>query len=68
MPTSRQIAFLSTSIAAGLVAAIIALSLQPDKTAEVMQSAPPPTVISSGPASYADAVKKAAPSVVNIYT
>ncbi|MES9903210.1 MAG: Do family serine endopeptidase, partial [Sedimenticola sp.] len=30
--------------------------------------APPPTVISSGPASYADAVKKAAPSVVNIYT
>ncbi|MES9899796.1 MAG: Do family serine endopeptidase [Sedimenticola sp.] len=68
MQTTKLIAFLSTSIAAGLVAAIIALGLQPDNTPEVMQPTQPPVSAGSGPVSYADAVKKAAPSVVNIYT
>ncbi len=68
MPTTKLIAFLSTSIAAGLIAAIIALNLQSGSTPEVLQPIQAPMTTGSGPVSYADAVKKAAPSVVNIYT
>ncbi len=74
MPTmkfQRILTFLAVSIGAGLIAAFIALQLLPEEE----QSSPGrlPTVIRSnvpenGPASYANAVAAAAPSVVNIFT
>jgi Do/DeqQ family serine protease len=66
---------LFTIITAALAGALVALFLAP----EIIQTTPPepqfnkqavPTALAreSGPVSYADAVRKAAPSVVNVYT
>ena len=65
----RVFSFLFTSVATGLAAAFLVLLLRPDL---VGRQAPAPTQPvqlqrSGGPVSYADAVRLAAPSVVNVY-
>ncbi|WP_210396573.1 Do family serine endopeptidase [Motiliproteus sediminis] len=60
-------------VAAGVIVALVMLSLFPEginprlKTVEVYV-APPAGQSNGGPVSYADAVRRAAPAVVNIYT
>ncbi len=67
--------FALTSILAGLAAALLAISIFVDTAEEAppKDEAKPEAVVqtfalTAGPVSYADAVKKAAPSVVNVYT
>jgi serine protease DegS len=77
MPISKLSRFLLQAVTAGIAAAVVVLFLLPDNGAEQ----PPRPVIEVrhagervaadpglGPVSYADAVRKAAPSVVNIFT
>ncbi len=76
MKFQKFIIFTLTSILAGLAAAFIALSYLQDNqepdALEVKQPPPAPVLQTfapvSGPVSYADAVKIASPSVVNVYT
>lgn len=73
MKIQRFFTFLTTSIVAGLAAAFVILVLNPDllleKNLDITEApAVPATAVQQGPFSYADAVAKAAPSVVNIYT
>jgi serine protease DegS len=69
----RAFSFLFTSIATGLAAAFLVLLLRPDfvgrDQAPLPQPAPKPVLLerSGGPVSYADAVQRAAPSVVNVF-
>jgi serine protease DegS len=71
MKLQRFVIFALTSILSGLAAAFLAIHFflgdteekKPEPEPVVRTFAPTP-----GPASYADAVKKASPSVVNIYT
>jgi serine protease DegS len=70
MKLQRFVIFALTSIASGLAAAFLAMHFFLDTPEE--QPAQPEPVIRTfaptpGPASYADAVNKASPSVVNIY-
>jgi len=72
MKLYRVFTFLFTSIATGLAAAFILLLLRPDLLQEGLQGIgseqpPPLPAVSSGPASYAEAVAHAAPSVVNVF-
>jgi serine protease DegS len=62
----RWFSFLFTSVATGLAAAFLVLLLKPELGS---QSPSPPAALprASGPVSYADAVARAAPSVVNIF-
>jgi Do/DeqQ family serine protease len=64
----RAFSFLCTSVATGLAAAFLVLLLRPDLTGRAAPE-PLPAVIAggSGPVSYADAVQRAAPSVVNVF-
>lgn len=71
MKLYRVFTFLFTSVTTGLAAALIVLLLRPelfqgswlsDTTQEVAR-----VTNGSGPASYADAVAKSAPAVVNVY-
>ncbi len=75
MKLQKFFIFALTSILAGLAAAFLAIqffldtaenqpSEQENKPEQVVQT----FALTSGPVSYADAVKKASPSVVNIYT
>lgn len=71
MKLQRFMIFALTSILSGLAAAFLAMHFFMDSAEE--QPTPPEPVVRTfaptpGPASYADAVKKASPSVVNIYT
>lgn len=64
----RAFAFVFTSVATGLAAAVLLLVMRPD----LLESPPPasPTISlhrDGGPVSYAAAVRRAAPSVVNVY-
>lgn len=73
MKIQRFFTFLITSVLAGLAAAFVILVLNPDllqeQNLEITEApAVAPVVYQSGPYSYANAVAKAAPSVVNIYT
>ncbi|WP_440996875.1 trypsin-like peptidase domain-containing protein [Arhodomonas sp. SL1] len=77
MPTSRIGRFVLRYVIVGALAAAAALWLAPwlgDTTAPVIQvtEAPAPTAqsgaVDRGMASYADAVNRAAPSVVNVYS
>ena len=74
MKIQRFFTFLTTSIVAGLAAAFVILVLNPDLLQEeqdldIKEAVDlPASVYQQGPVSYADAVAKAAPSVVNIYT
>ncbi len=71
MKLQRFMIFALTSILSGLAAAFLAMYFFVD-TAEEQPTPPEPVVRTfaptPGPASYADAVKNASPSVVNIYT
>jgi serine protease DegS len=65
----RAFSFLFTSVATGLAAAFLVLLLQPDIIDRETAPAPKPLLLerSGGPVSYADAVQRAAPSVVNVF-
>lgn len=75
----KSLSFVIKAGAAGMLAALLvvlfimpeqeqATSQPPEQQAAVPAVAQPATPRQSGPVSYADAVEKAAPSVVNIYT
>ncbi len=76
MKLQRFFTFALISIVAGLVAALVVLKLLPQEqpaTPEPEPVAPAPTIYrpstqTVGPASYADAVQRATPAVVNIFT
>jgi len=65
----RAFSFLFTSVATGLAAAFLVLLLRPDFAGRDVAPATTPVLLerSGGPVSYADAVQRAAPSVVNVY-
>ncbi|MCB1726653.1 MAG: trypsin-like peptidase domain-containing protein, partial [Gammaproteobacteria bacterium] len=65
----RAFSFLFTSIATGLAAAFLVLLLRPDFAGRETATPPPPVLLdrTGGPVSYADAVQRAAPSVVNVF-
>ncbi len=63
MKPSRPLFFVTISVVAGLLAAFIAIGLFSGQGARPRLGGP-----MSGPASYADAVQKAVPSVVNIFS
>ena len=66
----RAFTFLFTSVATGLAAAFLVLLLRPDLVGSGRGSTAPRPVLlerSGGPVSYADAVQRAAPSVVNVF-
>ena len=66
----RTFTFVFTSIATGLAAAFLVLVFKPDFLGEPQYSASPVMTLArqEGPVSYADAVQKTAPAVVNIFT
>ena len=66
----RALTYIATSTVAGIAAAYIAVSLFTGPVPESpLQPPPAPTIVrGEGPVSYADAVQKAAPAVVNIFT
>ena len=65
----RAFTFLFTSIATGLAAAFLVLLLRPDLAGRDAPVPPRPILLerAGGPVSYADAVQRAAPSVVNVF-
>jgi len=65
----RAFSFLFTSVATGLAAAFLVLLLRPDLVGQQAQAPAQPIQLqrSGGPVSYADAVQRAAPSVVNVF-
>ncbi|MDJ0738269.1 MAG: trypsin-like peptidase domain-containing protein [Gammaproteobacteria bacterium] len=65
----RAFTFLFTSIATGLAAAFLVLLLRPDFAGRDVTAPAKPLLLdrSGGPVSYADAVQRAAPSVVNVF-
>ncbi|RMG34533.1 MAG: transcriptional regulator, partial [Gammaproteobacteria bacterium] len=65
MKLYRVAAFLFTSIATGLAAALIVLLLRPELLS--VDETPVPPAGTTAPASYADAVAYAAPAVVNVF-
>jgi len=67
MNREKLFQFVSTSIAAGVIAAIIISLFTPGGTQQTMSDFGDQTP-SQGPVSYATAVAKAIPTVVNIYT
>ncbi|MEE9357609.1 trypsin-like peptidase domain-containing protein [Candidatus Vondammii sp. HM_W22] len=71
MQLKKIIVFIFLSVASGLIAAYLAISLFSDSAPDRVELIEPSVQRSradSGPASYADAVALATPSVVNIYT
>ena len=66
----RAFTYIATSTVAGIAAAYIAVSLFTGPAPESgTPTPPPPTIVrGEGPVSYAEAVQKAAPAVVNIFT
>ncbi|VAX06706.1 Outer membrane stress sensor protease DegS [hydrothermal vent metagenome] len=82
MKLRKILSFTLTSVTAGLAAAFVVLVLQPDlltngkphqpsaqpETLQPIIAPPPISRGTSGPVSYADAVNRASPSVVNIFT
>ena len=65
----RAFTFLFTSIATGLAAAFLVLLLRPDLVGRTPAVPAAPSLLerSGGPVSYADAVQRAAPAVVNVF-
>jgi serine protease DegS len=65
----RALSFLFTSVATGLAAAFLVLLLRPDLAGREPAATQPTVTLDrrSGPVSYAAAVQRAAPSVVNIF-
>jgi serine protease DegS len=68
----RGLLFVAGSIVGGLALAFVIVALRPELVRREGSAASPPTVTSpptqSGRVTYADAVRRAAPAVVNIYT
>ena len=66
----RTFTFVFTSIATGLAAAFLVLVFKPDFLGEPQYGSSPVMSLArqEGPVSYADAVQKTAPAVVNIFT
>ena len=65
----RTFTFVLTSIATGLAAAFLVLVFKPDFLGDPQYSSPMMNLArQEGPVSYADAVQKTAPAVVNIFT
>jgi len=69
MKWHRAFSFLFTSVATGLAAAFLLLLLRPDLTGRETIPTQKPVLLerTGGPVSYADAVQRAAPSVVNVF-
>lgn len=69
MQLHKAVTLFVVSVAAGLAAAALLLFLRPDlfTPTSVPTAQPPARIHSQGPVSYADAVTRSAPSVVNIY-
>jgi serine protease DegS len=67
MQIHRVLSFTLISVAAGLAAALLAMQLLVDPDPRP-QPASNPEIQHSGPVSYADAVSRAVPAVVNIFT
>lgn len=66
---SEILAFLTRAIVAGLAVAFVVVYFWPSLTQRPAEQAPPATPpLPAGPVSYADAVNRAAPAVVSIYT
>ncbi len=65
----RAFSFLFTSVATGLAAAFLVLLLRPDFAGRADSRTPEPVLLdrAGGPVSYADAVRLAAPAVVNVF-
>ena len=75
MVSRRLLLFLAQSAAIGIVAAAALIFLLPNSWLQNRQvvtilsgDSPAPAISGQGPVSYADAVARAAPAVVNIYT
>lgn len=69
MPLIKKIAhFLGWPVLAGIVIALLALLFIPNLRPDLSQGSAHHQAYKSSPVSYSDAVSKAAPSVVNIYT
>ncbi|MCG7973658.1 MAG: trypsin-like peptidase domain-containing protein [Candidatus Thiodiazotropha taylori] len=78
MRMQRLLSLLLTALTAGLAGAIVVLFLMPERTLAPQTAAPPAVTTAnqpninlpreSGPVSYAEAVERAAPSVVNIFS
>ncbi len=73
MRQRKTITLLAQAITAGLALAFVIVFLRPDllpdrRPAVTVRTAPAPATRTAGPASYADAVARAAPAVVNVYT
>jgi serine protease DegS len=65
----RTFTFVFTSIATGLAAAFLVLVFKPDFLVDPQYTSPVMNLArQEGPVSYADAVQKTAPAVVNIFT
>jgi serine protease DegS len=72
MNLHRLLSFIASSTIAGLAVALLLLLVIPGffnhEQLQVQEAPAYPSLPASGPVSYADAVSRAAPSVVNIYT
>ncbi|MEW8497572.1 MAG: trypsin-like peptidase domain-containing protein, partial [Candidatus Thiodiazotropha taylori] len=78
MRMQRLLSLLLTALTAGLAGAIVVLFLMPERTLAPQTAAPPAVTTAnqpninlpreSGPVSYSEAVERAAPSVVNIFS
>ncbi len=69
----RGLAFVGGSIVGGLALAFLIVALRPDLVRPPVAAAPPPAAaprisLQSPALTYADAVQRTAPAVVNIYT
>jgi Do/DeqQ family serine protease len=70
----RGLVFVAGSIVGGLALAFVVVALRPDLMRPPQASVPPPVAASptvsapAAPTTYADAVQRVAPAVVNIYT
>ncbi len=64
----KLLTFLAQSAAVGIIAAAALIFLMPNTWLQTTDTENIPSNVLSGPFSYADAVARAAPAVVNIYT
>jgi serine protease DegS len=68
MNLTRLLQFAAWPIAAGVIIALLAMLVFPQLRGYQQINSAPPTATNNAPYSYADAVSRAAPAVVNIYT
>lgn len=68
MNLKRLLQFAAWPTAAGVIIALLAMLVFPQLRGQPQTASQPLASVNSGPYSYADAVSRAAPAVVNIYT